>query len=308
MILKIRDTCPALPAALCATLLTALGGGCRRPAATVRAGETAAGPVAGEVVATVDGRAITADQVRRQAVAAAVPPRAALADLIDAELLFAEARRRGLEADPEVHAVLAAALARRELAETFEKEVTREVVTEAEIRASYARHADELDRPELRVVAHVLVPFGKPPPDAARQAQLRARAEQVLARARAARSLDDFKAIGPALSDATATLLVEELATGPSGYTVKPFADAAFALTRPGQTSGIVESSFGYHVIWLKQVQPPFQVPLDQVRERLRDGIWPDIRRREFARYLDPLVEKHRIEVHPERLEDGEAR
>jgi peptidyl-prolyl cis-trans isomerase C len=283
----------------------------RPPALAPTGGGAATAAALASAIAVVEGVAISGEQVRLQAQASGQGVREALGSLVEAELLFAEARRRGIDADPEVRAALAAELVRTLLARTFEREVTPAQVSEAEIRAAYARNADTFDPPEIRQVTHILVPFGKPPPDAARRQLLRARAEAVAGRARAARSLAEFKAIGPALSDGSLTLLVEQLATGPSGFTVPPFADAAFALPRPGAVSGVVETRFGFHVIYLERIQPPHHVPIDEVRDQLRAGLWPEVRRREFARRVDRLLEEgkeqRRVEVHPERLPDSDT-
>ena len=45
-----------------------------------------------------------------------------------------------------------------------------------------------------------------------------------------------------------------------------PFAKGAFALKRAGETSGVVESSFGWHVIRLIERRPPKTVPLEERR------------------------------------------
>jgi hypothetical protein len=276
-------------------LLAACHGRATAPAATASG--------AAEEVAVVNGRSITAAQVARQAAAAGVPVRTALDELVETELLVAEAERRGLAASPEVREAAATELVRRWLATSFERELTPAAIPDEELHRAYARNAAELDRPEMRVVAHVLVPFGASEPDPARKQVLRRRAEEVARRARTVHSAEEMMALAPALSDADIPLRAEELSTGPVGFTVKPFADAVFALPREGAVSDVVETRFGFHVIYLKQIAPARTVPFEQVAAVLRTGVWPEFRRREFARFVDGVVERHQVEVHPDRLE-----
>lgn len=50
---------------------------------------------------------------------------------------------------------------------------------------------------------------------------------------------------------------------------VKPFEDAAFAMTKPGEISPVVKSQFGYHIIRLAEKQPERVKPFDEVKDGL---------------------------------------
>jgi parvulin-like peptidyl-prolyl isomerase len=254
-----------------------------------------------EAVAFVDGRAITAGDVRAQALAAGTDARTALSALVDAELLAAEAVRRGFDREPAVTAVEARELVRRYLQGTFEKEVTREGISDTELRKAYLRVRARLDHPELRVVRQVLAPLAKGDDDA-RKAELRRRATEVAARARGVRDPEAFSALAKELSDGRVTLRAEQFAAGREWNLARPFLDATFALPSVGASTDVVETQFGFHVIFLEHIVPEERITYEQAREKLRESLWPDLQRREFARFVDRLVGRHRVDSHPERL------
>lgn len=125
-------------------------------------------------------------------------------------------------------------------------------VSEAEARAFFeARRAELGRRPATIEFRQVVV---KPEPsDSARQAAL-AEAEEAL---RELQGGADFATVARRFSDDPATReRGGELGWFRRGRMVPAFERTAFSL-RPGQVSGIVETSFGYHIIKLDRVRGP---------------------------------------------------
>jgi hypothetical protein len=243
--------------------------------------------------------------VAEQARASGVDARRALEALIDAEVVAGAAERRGLLQAPEVIEAMQQTLVRRLLATTFEREVMPEQLPDQEMRAAYARNRARLDHPELIEVRHVLARAGKKD-DAGRREVLRRRAVQVAERAAGVKSADEFAALGPALSDAEVALRTETVVTARRGWTVDAFADAAFALPRDGAVSGVVETEFGYHVLYRVRRIAEEHISFDEARPKLRELLWPDFQRREFLRFAEALAGRHEVAVHGERLGEVE--
>jgi peptidyl-prolyl cis-trans isomerase C len=60
-----------------------------------------------------------------------------------------------------------------------------------------------------------------------------------------------------------------ELGEFPRGAMVKPFEDAAFALSQPGQLSEPIKTQFGYHIIKLNKHSPAGKQSFDEVKESI---------------------------------------
>ena len=134
---------------------------------------------------------------------------------------------------------------------------------EAVAREQWQAHPESYQAPEAVHASHILIAAGDKRDDAA----AKARAEEVLAKLRAGA---DFAAIAREYSDdPSAAGNGGDLGFFQRGQMVKPFADAAFALTAKGELAGPVKSQFGYHIIRFEERRPAGVQPFEAVREGL---------------------------------------
>ena len=124
-------------------------------------------------------------------------------------------------------------------------------VDDAEIRKYYEEHKSEFSTPELRKAAHILIAVDSKASDLEKQAA-KTKAEQILKEVKAAPS--EFAKLAQKYSqDPGSALSGGDLGTFGRGMMVKPFDDAVFKLL-VGETSGLVQSDFGFHIIKLLAV------------------------------------------------------
>jgi len=157
-------------------------------------------------------------------------------------------------------------------------------VTEAEITDYYNKNLKAYSTPEQRTASHILINVAR---DAkpADQAAAKAKAESVLAEVR--KNPANFAEIAKAQSQDTASDQAGgDLGVINKGDLVKPVEDAIFGL-KEGETSGVVQSEFGYHIIKLTSLKPAAQKPLDAAR----DEIATDLKKQKLSKKYSELAE-----------------
>ena len=143
-------------------------------------------------------------------------------------------------------------------------------VNEADLRTYYEQNAATLRQPEQRRASHILIAAGKDA-SAADRAKAKARAEALLAEL--GKNPGGFAELAKKDSqDPTTAAQGGDLGWFQQDKGMEPvIAKAAFALSKAGDLSGVVESDYGYHIVRLTDVKPT-QVPsFEQVRAQLED-------------------------------------
>jgi len=136
-------------------------------------------------------------------------------------------------------------------------------ITDSEVANYYKNHKEEDYTEKEQVKArHILVELDASA-STADKAEAKAHAEKILVEARKADA--DFAALAEKFNIEPLKVKHEELGFFERNRMVKPFEDAAFALS-PGEISDIVETSYGYHVIKLEAKQAERIKPLEQVK------------------------------------------
>ena len=139
-------------------------------------------------------------------------------------------------------------------------------ISDADLKASYDQNAARYSTRPQRRASHILITAPSSAP-AAERAQAREKAQQVLAEARQPGA--DFAALAKQYSqDPGSAVEGGDLGFFGPGDMVKPFEDAAFALT-PGAISDVVESDFGYHIIKLAEVKPAVVRSFEEARPEI---------------------------------------
>lgn len=292
--------------------------GAPRPLSTPRFGACASVMLAGvmlaclllpaaagaEPVATVRGPhgTFSIDADRLQTYLAEHPERTrrqGLQDLIDFELLAAEARAAGLAAHPDVAAAGDRAMAAAWLRGTFEPTWTAERLPEAMVRESYEKNRAFFDHPQLRRGAHILVTGpGDKRPEGALDDAARALAEQIRTALLAdpPQSADAFRVAGAAFGEQAETqgLAIKAQSLGTfsrRGRFADEFEDAAFAIESVGVPSAPFPSRFGWHIVRLDEIIPEKRQSFEEAEDELRARIVPEVRRLQFLQLGDRLAQ-----------------
>ena len=138
-------------------------------------------------------------------------------------------------------------------------------VSDADVQAYYSGHAAQYKTEEQVKTRHILI-ASKAGSDAATDAAAKAKAQDVLKQVQAG---GNFAALAKKYSDDPGTKdKGGELVLMPTASLDPAYGKAAMALN-PGQTSGLVKSAFGYHIIQTEQKQAAGVKPLAEVKDTI---------------------------------------
>jgi peptidyl-prolyl cis-trans isomerase D len=181
-------------------------------------------------------------------------------------------------------------------------------VSDDDLRKYYTENQQRFTAPQERRASHILVKADKSAP-AAERAKAKAKAEELLAQWKsktvafadlARKNSDD-----PGSADKGG-----DLDFFARGAMVKPFEDAAFSL-KTGETSGVVESDFGFHIIQVTGARGGEVRSFEAVRAEIEDENKKQLAQARFAEQavafsnlvedqsdsLKPAVDKFKLEL-----------
>jgi len=189
--------------------------------------------------------------------------RAMIADLFVIRELAAEARQAGLADDELVKFKLAVQQDRTLMDALLDKDVAAAGTPDFEkiARERYTANPERFRLGERVRVSHILI---APKKDRSKE-QAKALAEDV--RKQALEGKKSFEELAVEYSDdQTAKTKKGDVGFFERERMVKPFADAAFAMSKPGEISPVVETQYGYHVIRYAERKPARQLSFDEVK------------------------------------------
>ena len=137
--------------------------------------------------------------------------------------------------------------------------------------------------------------IGLPPnADAPTKQQARAKAQQVLKEVRAG---GDFAKLAAENSnDPGSAAKGGDLGFFPKGQMEPAFDTAVFAL-KPGAVSGIVETSFGFHIIKVLERRPARTAPFEEVSGQIKEFLTGKQRDAKLSEFADQAIAKRKVEM-----------
>jgi hypothetical protein len=271
----------ALAGFLLAALLASCGGG----GAKARDSGPAHTTIGGEIAARVGDLDLSATLVGAVAAERHITPAAALARLIDDAVAAKGALARRLDRAPEVRVARTSALSRAAI-DRLKDSIHSSAPSDEEVRALSVLHWLEVDAPETFLTYHAVArrPKEGDPELREKSAKARAVAELIAKAVIGATDAADFEARAKAVPHPDVDVVIEALnPTTADGRVAVPgdpppydprFAAGVAAISVPGTTSGVIESSFGWHVAILLEKRPARSVPFEERRRLFAEEVY----------------------------------
>ena len=174
-----------------------------------------------------------------------------------------KAEAEGLAKDPVTAAALQVArdkvLSDALLAKIDKESAPSDAMAEGQARNIYKAKPERFQAPEQVQVRHILI--------AGTEGASRAQAEKLLEEIKGGA---DFAQLAKERSaDPGSAAKGGDLGMFAKGRMVPEFDEAAFALKKPGDLSGVIETKFGFHILKLDARKPAGMRPFEEVREEL---------------------------------------
>lgn len=174
-------------------------------------------------------------------------------------------------------------------------------ITDDVLRKEYAANQDQYKTPERVQVRHILIKS-----DASDDAVKKAKAEGILKQIQggadfaklAKENSDDNTNGGSAAAGGELGFIVK-------GQTVPEFEKAAFSL-QPGQTSGLVKTTYGYHIIQVEKHEQAHTQPFEEVRPKLFSEYVQRLQQTQLEQLSDKaLADVRKDPAHPEKAAEA---
>ncbi len=159
-------------------------------------------------------------------------------------------------------------------------------ISEKEMRIFYDNNPQFFKKPEQVKASHILIQVD-PQATAEQKQQARNKIEEIQTKLNQG---EDFAEVAKQFSECPSGKNGGDLGIFERNKMVKPFSDAAFSL-KPGEVSGIVETSFGYHIIKVFEKIPETKLLYQDIKERLNQTMKRQKIQKETMAYINQLKE-----------------
>ncbi|MFW9604186.1 MAG: peptidyl-prolyl cis-trans isomerase [Trichlorobacter sp.] len=245
----------------------------------------------GTVLATVNGATITTADLEQEVKTlpdylrgmAETPQgrQEMIETLIMRELILQKASKDGIDKDKEVEDKLRE-LKKRVIVDTFlRKKVEADAsLSDEELKKIYNQNLDKFKVGEQVRASHILVKSSQ-------------EAQAVL---EALKKGEKFEELAKSKSLDASAAKGGDLGWFGKGNMVPVFEKAAFGL-KEGQTSGIIKSQFGFHVIKLTGKRPAGTRPFEEVKDQIKSSIMPQKQQQVFMKLKEDLRKGAKIQI-----------
>jgi len=245
----------------------------------------------GAVLAEVSGTNITVDSFKKEidSLPPYLKPMADSADgkkemletMIIRELILQDAAKDGIENTPAVKEKLDE-LKKRLVVEAYLKKKVEEQskVSDDEMKKFYDQNKDKFKTADQVKASHILVKSEK-------------EANDVLAQLKAG---GNFEELAKKLSTDGAAAKGGDLGWFSKGSMIPEFEKVAFAM-KEGETSGIVKTKFGYHIIKLTGKRAAGQRTFEEVKDQIKTAILPGKQQEVFQKLKDDLKKSGKFTI-----------